>query len=157
MDKTDTPRLFETKDGLKSVNPTQKPIEARDYFANKQLPKGMDRMNVFITEAGPIIDRQVPVEWSEKHDQLLSGVVGSARQSIADNGYYLRKTTTHLKDLAAETTASVDDVFGKFHSSFKQTFGVEPGAMVDTWRAERNLPTSSRAPSIERTQEPDLS
>ncbi len=149
-------RLFETKDGLKSVPATQQPMEARAYFANARLPAGMERMDVFITEAGPVIDRKPPMEWSEKHDKLLGDVVTSAKQSIDENGYYLRQATRHLKGLASETTKSLDDVFEDFHKRFEAQFGEEPGKLVKQWRIERNLPTSTQEVQPTQDQEPEF-
>lgn len=159
MSDQETPtgeKHFETKQGLLSVPATQKPMPLQDYFANERLPEALKRYNVFITEAGPVIEARPKVSWSTEHDKRLDDIVDQAKSSIDEHGYYLRGTLNRTRNLARETDRSADQVFYSFQGRFVEKFGETPKAMVQTWRRARNLPVQShesaqhRGPEIER-------
>ena len=137
-------RLFETKYGLKSVPQTQTPKPAQDYFANEKLPGPIKGYDVYITEAGPVIERRPRVEWGPEHDRKLDGIVAEAKASIDENGYYMRGALDRAKDLARETTLDKDAIFDRFQTRFAETHGQSAGEAVKGWRRERGLPVEER-------------
>jgi len=142
--KTPADRLFETKHGLKSVPATQKGVPLQDYFQNAQLPEALKRFEVYVTDTGPVLEEREPMAWSVLHDQKIDEIVGQARASIEQNGYYLKRALNQAQKLARQTALSKDDVFDKVLARFEERYGEAPGAMVKEWRRARNLSVEDR-------------
>lgn len=147
-------RLFETKQGLKSATQEGRPMA--DYFQNDRLPAGLRRFDVYMTDAGPVVEQRAAIPWSEEHDLKVDQIAVEAKANIEKHGYYWNRALGQLRSLARDTDRPVEKAVDAFHERFVKIHGKEAGEMVDDWRRRNDLPVRDRNAEQSHNHEPEM-
>jgi len=115
-------RMIQTRDGVARVPRSQEGVALRDYFQNTELPKELERAQVFVSASGPVLAQPDPIPWSEQHDKAAIDYAHRIKAQIDEKGYYKRTLYTFASKLADETGYPRDEMQAVIVSKFDATF-----------------------------------
>ncbi|MGJ8628273.1 MAG: hypothetical protein ACSHXB_15035 [Sulfitobacter sp.] len=156
MDDPKTHRMIQTRNGVERVPRTQEGVAIRDYFQNTDLPKDLERAQVFISGTGPVLALPDPVAWSAEHDKVAQGYADKLKTQIDEKGYYKRSLETFAGRLADETGYPRDEMQAMIVSKFDGTYQQDPFDYLQGVRAAKGLPIRGNDPDLSAEQEPEL-
>lgn len=156
MDNPKETRLVQTRDGVARIPRSQQGVPIRDYFQNTELPRDLERAQVFASPNGPVLANPDPVEWTEAHDKDVQNYADKLKQQIDDKGYYKRSLANFADRLSDTTGYPKDEMQAMIVSSFETTHGHNPFDYLQQARAEKGLPIREREAEQGQTQEPEM-
>lgn len=156
MDDPKDVRMIQTRDGVARVPRNQVGVSIRDYFQNTEMPKDLDRAQVFVSAAGPVLAPPDPVPWSQDHDAAAQAYAEKLKEQIDEKGYYKRSLETYAGRLADETGYPRDEMQAVIVAKFDAAFQKDPFAYLQDVRAAQGLPVRGNDPAMTAEQEPDL-
>lgn len=156
MDNPKETRLVQTRDGVARIPRTQQGVPVRDYFQNTELPKELDRAQVFVSPSGPVLANPDPVPWTQVHDQEAQDFADKLKEQIDDKGYYSKSLDRYAERLSETTGYPQDEMKAMIVSKFDAANGQEPYDYLQDTRLEKGLPVREREVSQEQNQEPEM-
>lgn len=157
MDDPKDTRMIQTRDGVARVPRSQVGVPIREYFQNTELPKDLDRAQVFVSASGPVLATPDPVPWSEMHEQKAQGYADALKEQIDEKGYYKRTLATFAGRLSEETGYPRQEMQAVIVSKFNATYEKDPFAYLQSVREAQGLPVRERGLDQGRSYEPDMS
>lgn len=140
-----TERLFQTKQGVTAVPRAQEGVPFKEYFANTEMPKDLERARVYATDKGPVLAKPDPEAWCETHQARADQFAEKLRAQIEEKGYYAKSLRLYSEQLAEQTGSEPSEMKAVIAKSFEAQTGKEPYAYLQDHRAAQGLPTRDRA------------
>lgn len=156
MDDPKKTRMVQTRDGVARIPRAQQGVPLQDYFQNSEMPKDLERAQVFVSASGPVLANPDPVPWTENHEKQAEGYADKLKTQIDEKGYYSRSLTNFSERLSDETGYPKDEMKAMIVSKFDAANQQDPFDYLQQVRAEQGLPTRERETEQSRDHDPEM-